>query len=76
MMAKQGISNGRAKGFYGTAEIAEACGVTQQAVSNWLARGQMPKPTFRLRMGPVWSIESNRFRVWLRANRKRRRTAA
>jgi transcriptional regulator with XRE-family HTH domain len=63
------------KGYYGTAEIAEACGVTNQAVSNWVARGQIPKPAFRLRMGPVWSIESPRFKVWLRANRKRRSAA-
>jgi hypothetical protein len=61
--------------YYGTAEIAEACDVTPQAVSNWLTRGQMPKPTARLRMGPVWSIESPRFAKWLKANRKRRRAA-
>jgi predicted transcriptional regulator len=61
--------------YYGTAEVAEACGVTQQAVSNWLARGQITKPTFRLRMGPVWDIESPRFAKWLRANKvKTKRT--
>lgn len=66
-----------AKGtYYGTAEIAEACGVSQQAVSNWVARGQIPKPAFRLRMGPVWSTENRRFKVWLQANRKRRRKVA
>jgi Putative ATPase subunit of terminase (gpP-like) len=58
--------------YWGTAEIAEACGVSQQAVSNWLARDKMPKPTFRLAMGPVWDAEGNqRFRVWLRAKRVR-----
>lgn len=65
--------------YYGTAEIAEACGVSQQAVSNWVARKQIPKPTFRLRMGPVWDAENRRFRVWLQANRKknpRRKKAA
>lgn len=57
--------------YYGTAEIAEACGVTQQAVSNWLKRGTMPQPTFRLRMGPVWDTQkSMRFSTWLQANRK------
>jgi len=62
--------------YWGISEIAEACGVTQQAVSNWLNRGKMPKPSFRLRMGPVWDIEGNhRFRVWLRANRKRAKAA-
>ena len=62
--------------YYGTAEVAEVCGVTQQAVSNWLSRGQMPRPTFRLRMGPVWDIESARFAKWLRANRASKRRAA
>ena len=58
--------------YYGTSEIAEACGVTPQAVTNWISRGQIVKPTFRLRMGPVWDIESPRFAKWLRANRARK----
>jgi hypothetical protein len=66
--------------YYGTAEIAEICGVTRPAVSNWLVRGKMPKPTFRLHMGPVWDAEASpRFNTWLQANRKkskRRRIAA
>jgi len=57
------------KRYWGTAEIAQACGVRQSAVSNWLSRGQMPKPAFRLKMGPVWDTENRRFRVWLQAKR-------
>ena len=58
--------------YWGTAEIAEACGVSAQAVSNWVARGKIPKPAFRLRATPVWDIENERFRVWLRSKRVRR----
>jgi transcriptional regulator with XRE-family HTH domain len=56
--------------YWGVAEIAEACGVGQNAVSNWLARRQMPDPAFRLRMGPVWDASKPAFREWLIAKRR------
>ena len=63
----------RMRRYWGTAEIAAHCGVTQQAVSNWLARQQMPRPSFRLRMGPVWIYhEGGNFAAWLHQQRKRR----
>lgn len=42
----------------GTAEVADAVGVTSQAVSNWIKRGQVPEPFARLRMGPVWLLDA------------------
>jgi len=56
--------------YWGSAEIAEACGVSVQAVSNWLARGQMPEPYIRLRMGPVWDASRPAFAKWLKEKRK------
>lgn len=43
--------------LYGPIEIAQALGVTRQAVWNWRARGKMPEPTAVLTSGPVWSAE-------------------
>lgn len=42
--------------FMGTAEVAEAFGVTRQAVRNWVVRNRthLPRPVARLRMGPIW----------------------
>jgi predicted transcriptional regulator len=51
---------------YGVAEIADALGVTTAAVTNWVQRDQIPAPTFRLRMGPVWQITDPDFRRWLK----------
>jgi hypothetical protein len=50
----------------GNAEVAEICGVTTQAVSNWVARWEgrsdRPAPVARLATGPVWDLDE--IRVW------------
>jgi len=56
--------------YWGSAEIAEACGVSVQAVSNWLARGQMPEPFIRLRMGPVWDARRPAFAKWIKEKKR------
>lgn len=55
--------------FWGIAEIADTLQVTRQAVSNWNARGKMPKPAFQLKMGPVWVLEGE-FAKWIEEKRK------
>lgn len=49
-----GVLGKDGKKYYGTSEIASACGVTRQAVRNWVVREKMPSPYASLRMGPVW----------------------
>jgi hypothetical protein len=56
--------------YWGTAEIAEACGVTPQAVTNWLTRDQIPPPAFRLRMGPVWDASRPAFRKFITTKKR------
>ena len=43
--------------LYGLTEIAQALGVSRQAVRNWLTRGRIPPPTQHIAAGPVWVAE-------------------
>jgi hypothetical protein len=56
--------------YFGTAEVAKVCGVTQQAVSMWLIRGKIPQPDVRLKMGPVWTSRNRPFIEWLLERRQ------
>lgn len=59
----------------GTAEIAEMCGVTPAAVSNWISRGtdDFPQPFATLRSGTIflekeiiaWMLRTNRAGKWI-----------
>jgi hypothetical protein len=40
--------------IYSIAEIAEATGDKPKTVSQWYARGKLPKPDWLLKIGPVW----------------------
>lgn len=49
--------------LYGMTELAAACGVGISAVCNWRDRGQLPKPSCELAVGPVWS--ARRIEPWI-----------
>lgn len=53
--------------MYGTAEIAQALGISKQAVANHLSRGSMPAPDARLAMGPVWLADT--IEPWIKERR-------
>jgi transposase len=48
------------KDIGGNAEVAEMCGVSTQAVSNWVARWDgrkdRPQPVKRIATGPLWDL--------------------
>jgi hypothetical protein len=57
--------------LYGIAEIAEALGLTRQAVTVWRKRGSwgLPEPDAELSSGPVWQGET--IEPWLKLQRAR-----
>jgi hypothetical protein len=56
----------RIRDIGGNAEVAEICGVTTQAVSNWVARWEgrsdRPQPVARISTGPIWDLDE--IRTW------------
>jgi hypothetical protein len=53
----------------GNAEVAAICGVSTQAVSNWVARWEgrtdRPQPVTRVSTGPLWDLAE--IRAWWNA---------
>lgn len=54
--------------IYSIAEIAEATGDKPATVSQWYARGKLPKPTWVLKIGPVW--KGTTIGPWIAARRR------
>ena len=44
----------------GLAEISELLGVPPNTVTSWRQRGQLPKPSWQLKAGPIWLAEDIR----------------
>lgn len=38
----------------GPGELAKRLGIAKNLVHQWLLRGKLPEPDWRLEMGPVW----------------------
>jgi hypothetical protein len=44
--------------LYGLREVAEATGLTYQAIRQRRARGAMPAPDWELATGPIWAADT------------------